>query len=104
MTMSHDATRAPAIPGRWVVDGTSEAAPSSTVAVGGKGRNLLELASLASRAALEVAFDVPRFFVVTSDAFERWGGSGAWPATESEAAARRAELERMRWSRPGCAA
>ena len=94
MTMSHDATRVPAMSGPWVVDGTS-GATLSTALVGGKGSNLVELASLSSRAALEVEFDVPRFFVVTSGAFERWAGSGAWPASEGEATARRAELERL---------
>lgn len=79
----------------WVVDGAPSGAGLSTVSLGGKGRNLIELVTLASLAAPQVAIEVPRFFVVTSEAFERWSGSGGWPASESEAAARRAELEAL---------
>jgi rifampicin phosphotransferase len=89
MTLGREATPATAPPAPWVVEGTPAGPPVPTSRVGGKARNLFELSSL----ALRLSFDVPRFLVISSDAFERWAGAVAgWPANEEAAAARRTAL------------
>ena len=65
-------------------------------AVGGKGQNLTRLVSIAANAAGNPAcpvFRVPRFIVVTANAFDRWvAGSQPWPQSEADAARRREEV------------
>jgi pyruvate,water dikinase len=78
----------------WVHVPGAEASPG-VVELGGKGHNLARLLALAAAAAdpSRPQFRVPRFVVVTANAFDRWvTGDRPWPASEEDAERRRREV------------